>query len=321
MATVSSGERGKRIATLDIVRGIAVMGILAMNIVAFAMPEQAYFNPLAYGSQRAIDFASYAFTFVFVEGKMRGLFSFLFGASMLLVIQLARPRASRAAKVTFARQFWLLIFGMIHFYLIWWGDILIGYALIGMVAWFFRNKAPKSLMRWGIGLIVFQFLFLGAMAVMTFMLSAAVAAPNPDPKLVEAWKSVTEMIAVPTQAIINADLAVYRGAWAGIVEHHLTEPHVDALHLHRRDGLGDARLHAARHGGPEERLPHRRVGRPPLPQGGDDLPGDRSARLRGARGLAARHQFRRDDLVGGQCGDGAVPAADGVRLCGADHPR
>ncbi len=49
MATIVAQARNKRIVTLDIVRGIAVMGILAMNIVAFAMPPQAYLNPLAYG--------------------------------------------------------------------------------------------------------------------------------------------------------------------------------------------------------------------------------------------------------------------------------
>ncbi len=223
MATVSADVGGQRIQTLDIVRGIAVMGILAMNIVAFAMPEQAYFNPLAYGTERAIDFAVYAFSFVFVEGKMRGLFSFLFGASMLLVIQLAASKGESPAKVTFSRQFWLLVFGLLHFYLIWWGDILTGYALIGMIAWFFRGKTVKSLRRWGIGLIAVQFLFLAAMAAMTWMLSAAVAAPNPDPDLVETWRSVTEMIAVPSSAVLNADLDLYRGSWAGIVEHHLTE--------------------------------------------------------------------------------------------------
>ena len=66
------------------------MGILAMNIVAFAMSPQAYLNPLAYGTESAADFASWAFNFIFVDGKMRGLFSFLFGASMLLVIELRR---------------------------------------------------------------------------------------------------------------------------------------------------------------------------------------------------------------------------------------
>src|SRR3954464_12130107 len=82
-------EPPPRIATLDILRGVGVMGILAMNIVAFAMPEAAYVNPAAYGSESGWDYASWAFSFVAVDGKMRGLFSFLFGASLLLVIQKA----------------------------------------------------------------------------------------------------------------------------------------------------------------------------------------------------------------------------------------
>ena len=92
-------EPPPRIATLDIVRGVAVMGILAMNIVAFAMPPQAYINPLAYGAESCVDLAVYAFNFVFIDGKMRGLFSFLFGASMLLVIQLAARNGQSPAKV------------------------------------------------------------------------------------------------------------------------------------------------------------------------------------------------------------------------------
>ena len=76
-----------RIATLDIVRGVAVMGILAMNIVAFSMPIQAYMNPTAYGLESQADLGSWLFSFIFIDGKMRGLFSFLFGASTLLVIE------------------------------------------------------------------------------------------------------------------------------------------------------------------------------------------------------------------------------------------
>ena len=61
-------EPGPRIVTLDIVRGFAVMGILAMNIVAFAMPFQAYMNPAAFGSEGPADYASWAFNFVLVDG-------------------------------------------------------------------------------------------------------------------------------------------------------------------------------------------------------------------------------------------------------------
>ena len=66
----------KRIATLDIVRGVAVMGILAMNIVGFAMPDQAYLNPRAYGTESDIDLFSWAFSFVFIDGKMVGTRAF-----------------------------------------------------------------------------------------------------------------------------------------------------------------------------------------------------------------------------------------------------
>ena len=91
-----------RIATLDIVRGVAVMGILAMNIVAFAMPFQAYMNPVAYGTESRPTSSPGSFNFIFVDGKMRGLFSFLFGASMLLVIERAEAsgRHRRRASIT-----------------------------------------------------------------------------------------------------------------------------------------------------------------------------------------------------------------------------
>ena len=80
MEHASSQPASGRLVTLDIVRGVAVMGILAMNIVAFAMIPAAYINPLAYGLESSADLASWVFSIVFVDGKMRGLFSFLFGA-------------------------------------------------------------------------------------------------------------------------------------------------------------------------------------------------------------------------------------------------
>ena len=111
MATIPSTEQSKRIVTLDIVRGVAVMGILAMNIVAFAMPPQAYINPLAYGADRPVDLAAYAFNFVLIDGKMRGLFSFLFGASMLLVAQMAllfeQPQHGPDGRI--ARRVWKVL--------------------------------------------------------------------------------------------------------------------------------------------------------------------------------------------------------------------
>ncbi|MBA2635901.1 MAG: DUF418 domain-containing protein [Sphingomonas sp.] len=222
MATIPADVRGKRILTLDIVRGVAVMGILAMNIVAFAMPEQAYFNPLAFGGERAIDLAAYAFNFVLVDGRMRGLFSFLFGASMLLVIQLAAKKGDSPAKLTFSRQLWLLLFGMAHFYLIWWGDILIGYALIGVIAWFFRGKSPRSLVRWGVALVIVQLAIMAAVAAAMTSLSAAISAPNPDPQLLATWEQFSAKMAVPSAAVLQESMNLHLGPWSGIVEEQVT---------------------------------------------------------------------------------------------------
>src|SRR5688572_9151875 len=167
-------EPPPRIATLDIVRGVAVMGILAMNIVGFGMPPEAYLNPLAYGVDSDADLASWAFSFVLIDGKMRGLFSFLFGASLLLVIEKAEAKGESPARVHFARMLWLLLFGYLHFYFIWYGDILTGYATIGLLVWFFRRKEPRQLIFWGIIFVAIELLlFVGMAASFLYFSSAA----------------------------------------------------------------------------------------------------------------------------------------------------
>lgn len=85
--------------TLDALRGFAVMGILAMNIVAFALPEWAYVAPGTYGGDSFADRASWLFSFIFIDGKMRGLFSLLFGASMALIIGRAQAKGESPARV------------------------------------------------------------------------------------------------------------------------------------------------------------------------------------------------------------------------------
>ncbi|HEX9964527.1 MAG TPA: DUF418 domain-containing protein [Allosphingosinicella sp.] len=214
-------EAPPRIATLDIVRGVAVMGILAMNIVAFAMPFQAYMNPLAYGLEGTADFVSWAVSFVFVDGKMRGLFSFLFGASMLLVIERAEAGGVNAASIHFRRMFWLLVFGLIHLYLIWFGDILQGYALVGMVAWFFRNKTPTALIRWGIALVTIQLMVFAAMAVGAFFMRDAAAAPGASTEALTQWRSFEAQFGILAGEPLAAKLGLFRGDYGAITEFRL----------------------------------------------------------------------------------------------------
>jgi uncharacterized protein len=133
--------------TLDAVRGFAVMGILAMNIVDFAMPESAYISPAVYGGSTGINLVSWILSALFFDGKMRGLFSLLFGASMLVVINRAEAKGEDAAKVHFSRMGWLMVFGLVHYFLIWSGDILFTYACIGCVAYLARNHGVSRLIR------------------------------------------------------------------------------------------------------------------------------------------------------------------------------
>ena len=212
-----------RIATLDILRGIAVMGILAMNIVAFAMPPQAYMNPAAYGLESAADLASWAFSFILVDGKMRCLFSVLFGASALLVIERARAAGEDPARIHVRRMLWLLVFGLLHFYLVWFGDILVYYALIGLLLLFFRDLSLRALLIWGVALVAAQTLLFAFFAASAVAFSQAAALPGADPAMIAQWRGMKEGFAAPAGAALAENLALHRGAYGGLVGHRLLD--------------------------------------------------------------------------------------------------
>lgn len=142
---------GNRLASLDFIRGIAVMGILAANIVAFGQPFSAYMYPEGFLVPAGDpDGWQWIAQFVLVDGKMRGLFTLLFGAGMMLFMEKAWARGA-TRWLQFRRLCWLLVFGLLHFYLIWRGDILTYYALIGMIVllmlrWSARNQLVFGLL-------------------------------------------------------------------------------------------------------------------------------------------------------------------------------
>jgi uncharacterized protein len=142
MATTSAD----RILSLDVIRGIAVMGIFSVNIVGMAMIERAYFFPPDYGFHGLGDKLMWAANFVVVDGKFRSLFSILFGASMVLVIERGIAAGKAGWQVHYPRMVVLLMFGLAHFYFLWWGDILANYALVGMIAFAFWRLNAKWLL-------------------------------------------------------------------------------------------------------------------------------------------------------------------------------
>jgi uncharacterized protein len=142
MATTSAD----RILSLDVIRGIAVMGIFSVNVVGMAMIEYAYFYPPAFGFDALGDRIVWAGNFLVVDGRFRALFSILFGASMVLVMERAVASGREAWQVHYPRMAVLLLFGLAHYYLLWWGDILANYALVGMIAYLFWRLPTRWLL-------------------------------------------------------------------------------------------------------------------------------------------------------------------------------
>jgi len=159
----------ERVDSIDVLRGISLMGILIMNITSFAFGHNYFFplstiKPVFSGPHWKVNTAVWLLRWVFAEGKMRGLFSLLFGAGVILLTARAESRGAgiRTADIFVRRNMWLLLFGMVHCYLIWDGDILYAYAICGLLFLFpFRNLKIKTLL-WTAGVIlVANALFMG----------------------------------------------------------------------------------------------------------------------------------------------------------------
>jgi uncharacterized protein len=212
MATTSAD----RILSLDIIRGIAVMGIFSVNVVGMAMMEQAYFYPPDYGFSSLGDKIMWTLNSIFVDGRFRSLFSILFGASMTLVIERAVAAGRAGWKVHYPRMIVLLLFGVIHYYLLWWGDILVNYAVVGMVAFFAWRLSAKWLLALAVGLIALQTV---PGFVETFERLAQVEAAQAPDATPEEQAKVQEMLGGPDETERQQAIARDKAKHASIDAH------------------------------------------------------------------------------------------------------
>ena len=132
-----------RIESLDVLRGFALLGILLLNIIGFGFISSAYVAP-GLTIQSPADMVAWILVDLTAEGAMRGLFSILFGAGVVLF--LGSDNNSRGG-LHMKRTFWLLMFGLLNGYLLLWtGDILVTYAVCGFILFFARNVSGKRLL-------------------------------------------------------------------------------------------------------------------------------------------------------------------------------
>lgn len=209
-----------RIPAMDILRGCAVMGILWMNITAFAHPSAAYFNPAATGPLSIADTLAWLVGFVAVDGKMRGLFSLLFGASMLLLIDKAEMAGRDGRRTQIVRSAWLFLFGLAHYLLLWWGDILMVYAIVGLVAMLFAGRDAMALVKWAFLFFLLHFLLVAATIASLYAWQRAALAPGAA-SIAKGYADFMAGLSDPASPSVAGEVALYRSGFLELVRHHV----------------------------------------------------------------------------------------------------
>lgn len=143
-----NAPRTDRLVSIDALRGIAVLGILMMNVQGFAMTPFAYDDPTMQMDLTGANLDVWAMAHTFFAFKFITIFSTLFGAGIILMAGDGDDVGKH-----YPRMLWLLAIGAVHAYFLWWGDILVHYALLGMIAVKARRMAPLKLVIWGLVLI------------------------------------------------------------------------------------------------------------------------------------------------------------------------
>jgi uncharacterized protein len=219
----------ERIPSMDVLRGVAVLGILLMNIIGFAYPFVASFNPTAGGGHTGINLWIWAVNTVVFEGKMRAIFSMLFGAGMLVLTSRLEQRgaAGDAADVYYRRLLWLLAFGLVHAYFIWWGDILFFYAVLGLLLFPFRRLSGRALVTVGLLLLLvgagrgfidwLEIRGVRAAALAANAAAAGGATLSEEQKAAQETWSARARDAQPSAEMLKGETEAYSGGyWQGL---------------------------------------------------------------------------------------------------------
>ncbi len=219
----------ERIASIDTLRGIAVLGILVMNIYAFAMPFVAYQNPLAMGGTEWYNLGTWFFTHIFFDQKFMTIFSILFGAGLAMMAMRAEARGTKYGGNWYRRNSWLLLIGAAHGYLLWFGDILFHYALMGMLIYPLRRLSPRTLLITASVLLAIGVLMqVGGGAYMSKLqaqgaeiqrLQAAGETLSEEQEAtLEQWDAMSVFMK-PVEQQVAEDTAAYLGSYRDAFEH------------------------------------------------------------------------------------------------------
>ena len=192
----------ERVVSIDVLRGFALLGILPMNIQYFSMISTAYTNPTAYGDLHGANYLVWLLCHVLADEKFVTIFSMLFGAGIVLMTSHVEAAGKRPAPLHYRRMAWLILFGLLHGFFLWSGDILFSYGNCGLVAYLFRKMSARRLLVSGLAIMCVACISLTAYG-----------------KMSEHWsptqlEQAREDLWMPTPEGVAKELAGYRGSWA-----------------------------------------------------------------------------------------------------------
>jgi len=203
-APVAASER---IQVLDVLRGVAILGILVVNIQVFSMIDAVYMNPTV-GDLSGVNWWIWSLSFLFFRTKFITLFSMMFGAGIVLMTSRAEAKGIGSAAVHYRRTLVLLVIGVLHAFLLWSGDILLWYSMCALIAFPFRKVRPKRLLIVGIiGLVIPSLLFV------LFKWSMPYWPEESYEMMVAHWNPSAEEIA--------NEIAAFQGGWLAQMEYRV----------------------------------------------------------------------------------------------------
>ena len=207
MPSVPTAQSGpvtprERIISIDVLRGFAVLGILIMNIQSYSMIVAAYVNPYAYGDLTGANYGVWFLSHLLADSKFMTIFSLLFGAGVVLMASRREASGRPATGVHYRRMFWLIVFGLLHGFCLWYGDILYVYGMCGLGIYLFRKRSPRFLLSLGLSVVA-----VASLLAMFWQVTMPYWPPGVIDELETEWW-------MPPPAAVEAEVAAYRGAWS-----------------------------------------------------------------------------------------------------------
>ena len=200
---------GERIDTLDVLRGFAILGILIMNIQAFAHVSTGYVNPTLTGPMTGSDFWIWLASHALAEYKFITIFSALFGAGIVLMSQRTEAAGVDPWLRHRRRMLALGAIGLAHATLLWYGDILLLYAIVGMVAFRFRNANVEKLLIWAAVFYLVPMAFAFAMTGVLHLIPQ------------DTYQELVQEMWQLDGSVVAAEIAAYQGSYAEQFSHRI----------------------------------------------------------------------------------------------------